>query len=135
MSLEEEAMDRRAFLGAMAAGATATALKATAAATERPLWRLPPAVDEFERQPAQHRPARDRPPDSAGTRMEFADLVQRAPTAAPATWSRHQGSSGSARTPHQGRTGKDIVVLDRWAEDRTEGAVSSLARSRPVSVL
>src|SRR5215469_12392564 len=30
-------MDRRAFLGAMAAGATATALKATAATTERPL--------------------------------------------------------------------------------------------------
>ena len=30
-------MDRRAFLGAMAAGATATAMKATAAATERPL--------------------------------------------------------------------------------------------------
>ena len=35
--------------------------------------------------------------------------------------------------PHQGRRGKDIVVLDRWGEDRTEDAVSSLAR--PVSVL
>jgi nuclear transport factor 2 (NTF2) superfamily protein len=33
------------------------------------------------------------------------------------------------------RLGKDIVVLDPWAEDRAEGAVSSLARSRPVSVL
>ena len=22
--------------------------------------------------------------------------------------------------PHQGRRGKDIVVLDRWGEDRTE---------------
>ena len=30
-------MDRRVFLGAMAAGATATALQATAATTERPL--------------------------------------------------------------------------------------------------
>jgi len=37
--------------------------------------------------------------------------------------------------PAPGQEGKDIVVLDRWAEDRTEGAVSSLARSRPVSVL
>ena len=24
--------------------------------------------------------------------------------------------------PHQGRRGKDIVVLDRWGEDRTEDA-------------
>jgi len=38
------------------------------------------------------------------------------------------GDLRSARTPHQGQEGKDIVVLDRWAEDRTEGAVSSLAR-------
>ena len=45
------------------------------------------------------------------------------------------GDLRSARTPHQGRRGKDIVVLDRWGEDRTEDAVSSLARSRPVSVL
>ena len=45
------------------------------------------------------------------------------------------GDLRSARTPHQGQEGKDIVVLDRWAEDRTEGTVSSLARSRPVSVL
>ena len=45
------------------------------------------------------------------------------------------GDLRSARTPHEGRRGKDIVVLDRWAEDRTEDAVSSLARSRPVSVL
>ena len=37
--------------------------------------------------------------------------------------------------PAPGQEGKGIVVLDRWAEDRTEGAVSSLARSRPVSVL
>jgi hypothetical protein len=44
------------------------------------------------------------------------------------------GDLRSARTPHQGQEGKDIV-LDRWAEDRAEGAVSSLARSRPVSVL
>jgi hypothetical protein len=35
------------------------------------------------------------------------------------------GDLRSARTPHQGQEGKDIVVLDRWAEDRTEGAVSS----------
>ena len=35
------------------------------------------------------------------------------------------GELRSARTPHQGQEGKDIVVLDRWAEDRTEGAVSS----------
>jgi gluconolactonase len=34
--MEEETMDRRAFLGAMAAGAAATALNATAATTERP---------------------------------------------------------------------------------------------------
>ena len=34
------------------------------------------------------------------------------------------GDLRSARTPHQGQEGKDIV-LDRWAEDRTEGAVSS----------
>ena len=33
------------------------------------------------------------------------------------------GELRSARTPHQGQEGKDIVVLDRWAEDRTEGAV------------
>ena len=45
------------------------------------------------------------------------------------------GDLRSARTRTKGREGKDIVVLDRWAEDRTEGAVSSLARSRPVSVL
>ena len=38
-------------------------------------------------------------------------------------------------SPAPGQGGKDIVVLDRWAEDRTEGAVSSLARSRTVSVL
>ena len=31
----------------------------------------------------------------------------------------------SVRTPHQGQEGKEIVVLDHWAEDRTEGAVSS----------
>ena len=37
------------------------------------------------------------------------------------------GDLRSVRTPHQGQEGKDIVVLDRWAEDRTEGAVSSLA--------
>jgi hypothetical protein len=37
--------------------------------------------------------------------------------------------------PHQGQEGKDIVVFDRLPEDRTEGAVSSLARSRTVSVL
>ena len=45
------------------------------------------------------------------------------------------GDLRSARTPHQGRRGKHIVVLDRWGEDRTEDAVSSLARSRPASVL
>src|SRR6516164_6640945 len=49
--------------------------------------------------------------------------------------SMHIGDLRSARTPHEGRRGKDIVVLDRWGEDRTEDAVSSLARSRPVSVL
>ena len=47
--------------------------------------------------------------------------------------------SMAARDPKHvagvGQEGKDIVVLDRWAEDRTEGAVSSFARSRPVSVL
>src|SRR5262249_4156060 len=37
--------------------------------------------------------------------------------------------------PAPGQEGKDIVVLDRWGEDRTEGAVSSLARSPLVSVL
>jgi hypothetical protein len=37
--------------------------------------------------------------------------------------------------PAPGQEGKDIIVLDRWAEDRTEGAFSSLARSRPVSSL
>jgi hypothetical protein len=37
------------------------------------------------------------------------------------------GDLRSAPTPHQGQEGKDIVVLDRWAEDRTEGTVSSLA--------
>jgi hypothetical protein len=37
--------------------------------------------------------------------------------------------------PAPWQEGKDIVVLDRWAEDRAEGAVSSLARSRPVSEL
>jgi len=36
------------------------------------------------------------------------------------------------RKDGEGRRGKDIVVLDRWGEDRTEDAVSSLARSRPV---
>jgi hypothetical protein len=35
------------------------------------------------------------------------------------------GELRSARTPHQRQEGKDIVALDRWAEDRTEGAVSS----------
>src|SRR6516162_4109884 len=45
------------------------------------------------------------------------------------------GDLRSARTPYQGRRGKHIVELDRWGEDRTEDAVSSLARSRPVSVL
>jgi hypothetical protein len=64
----------------------------------------------------------------------------RAPTAAKSNGSTKPlsmriGDLRSARTPHQGQEGKDIVVLDRWAEDRTEGAVSSLARSRPVSVL
>src|SRR6516225_5635500 len=44
------------------------------------------------------------------------------------------GDLRSARTPAPGQEGKDIIVLDRWAEDRTE-VVSSLARSRPVSVL
>ena len=38
------------------------------------------------------------------------------------------------RKDGEGRRGKDIVVLDRWGEDRTEDAVSSLARSRSVSV-
>jgi hypothetical protein len=64
----------------------------------------------------------------------------RAPTAAKSNGStkllsRRIGDLRSARTPHQGQEGKDIIVLDRWAEDRTHGAVSSLARSRPVSVL
>ena len=59
----------------------------------------------------------------------------RAPTAAKSngsttTLSMRIGDLRSARTPHQGQEGKDIVVLDRWAEDRTEGAVSSLARYR-----
>ena len=31
------------------------------------------------------------------------------------------GDLRSVRTPHQGQEGKDIVVLDRWAEDRAEG--------------
>jgi len=31
--------------------------------------------------------------------------------------------------PAPGQEGKDIVVLDRWGEDRTEGAVSSLVTS------
>ena len=64
----------------------------------------------------------------------------RAPTAAKSNGSSKPlsmriGDLRSARTPHQGQEGKDIVALDRWAEDRTEGAVSSLARSRPVPVL
>ena len=54
----------------------------------------------------------------------------RAPTAAKSNGSTKPlsmriGDLRSARTPHQGQEGKDIVVLDRWAEDRTEGAVSS----------
>jgi len=54
----------------------------------------------------------------------------RAPTAAKSNGSSKPlsmriGDLRSARTPHQGQEGKDIVVLDRWAEDRTEGAASS----------
>ena len=64
----------------------------------------------------------------------------RAPTAAKSNGSTTPlsmriGDLRSARTPHQGEVGKDIVVLDRWAEGLTEDAVSPLARSRPVSVL
>src|SRR5262249_51157245 len=64
----------------------------------------------------------------------------RAPTAAklngstkPAVDAHRRPSIGSYPAP--GQEGKDVVVLDRWGEDRTEGAVSSLARSRLVSVL
>ena len=35
----------------------------------------------------------------------------------------------------KGREGKDIVVLDRWAEDRTEGAVSSLAIAPGIGIM
>jgi len=31
--------------------------------------------------------------------------------------------------------GKDIVVLDRWAEDRTEGADSSLAIAPGIGIM
>src|SRR5215469_18348943 len=37
--------------------------------------------------------------------------------------------------PRTRARGQGHRLLDRWAEDRTEDAVSSLARSRPVSVL
>ena len=45
------------------------------------------------------------------------------------------GDLRSACTPHQGQVGKDIVVLDRWAEDRTEGAVSSLAIAPGIGIM
>ena len=45
------------------------------------------------------------------------------------------GDLRSARTPHQGRRGKDIVVLDRWGEDRTEDAVSSLAIAPGIGIM
>ena len=45
------------------------------------------------------------------------------------------GDLRSARTPHQGRRGKHIVVLDRWAEDRTEGAVSSFAIAPGIGIM
>src|SRR5262249_30189297 len=68
------------------------------------------------------------------------EVGRRAPTAAklngstkPAVDAHRRPSIGSYPAP--GQEGKDIVVLDRWGEDRTEGAVSSLARSRLVSVL
>ena len=35
----------------------------------------------------------------------------------------------------KGREGKDIVVLDRWTEDRTEGAVSSLAIAPGIGIM
>ena len=35
----------------------------------------------------------------------------------------------------KGREGKDIVVLDRWVEDRTEGAVSSLAIAPGIGIM
>ena len=35
----------------------------------------------------------------------------------------------------KGREGKDIVVLDRWAEDRTEGAVSSFAITPGIGIM
>ena len=59
----------------------------------------------------------------------------RAPTSAKSNGSTKPlsiriGYIRSARTPHQGQEGKEIVVLDRWEEDRIEGADSSLARSR-----
>ena len=82
-------------------------------------------------------PCPRRPPiASSSTRVR--EVGCRAPTAAKLNGSTKPaemriGDLRSARTPHQGQEGKDIVVLDRWAEDRTEGAVSSLARSRPVS--
>src|SRR6516164_10783687 len=51
----------------------------------------------------------------------------RAPTAAKSNGSTTPlsmriGDLRSARTPHQGQEGKDIVVLDRWAEGLTEDA-------------
>ena len=45
------------------------------------------------------------------------------------------GDLRSARTPDEGRTGKDIVVLDRWGEDRTEDAVSSLAIAPGIGIM
>src|SRR6516165_1221821 len=79
-----------------------------------------------------------RPIESSSTRAR--EVGCRAPTAAKSNdstkpLSMRIGDLRSARTPHQGQEGKDIVVLDRWAEERTEDAVSSLARPRPVSVL
>jgi len=35
----------------------------------------------------------------------------------------------------KGQEDKDIVVLDRWAEDRTEGAVSSLAIAPGIGIM
>jgi len=43
------------------------------------------------------------------------------------------GQSENQGVPRQ--EGKDIVVLNRWAEDRTEGAVSSFAITPGIGIM
>src|SRR5262249_26730326 len=79
-----------------------------------------------------------RPIGSSSTRAR--EVGWRAPTAEKLTGSPKPAVDAHRRPsissyPAPGQESKDIVVLDRWGEDRTEGAVSSLARSRLVSVL